>query len=108
MQQSPEQRADLGTPGPFCVAPVALQEGLYLTPYIQVYDFRVLASVDFLLVFNLARVNDIGKDLVKAGLSKRATSPYMPLARHPAFVQPLPALQFLDHRDQTLVVHIQG
>jgi hypothetical protein len=71
-------------------------EVLHLLPGLGVHDGRVFPLVKLLLVRNLARVQDVGQQMVQAGLAERLAATLVPLARLPALVPPAPSFQLPD------------
>src|SRR5207247_8034766 len=102
-QQSPGMVARHGDTAPAML----LQVRLHLLPYGRVDNGGMRAVVDFVLMFDLADVEDIGQQLVQAWLGERSPAPRSAFAAYPTLVDPATPLQFLDHRSQRLVLQIQ-
>src|SRR5207247_9321248 len=101
-QQSPGMVARHGDTAPAML----LQVHLHLLPYGRIDNGGMLAVVDFVLMLDLADVEDIGQQLVQACLGERSTAPRAALAAHPALVDPPTPLRSLHHRSQRLVLQV--
>ena len=94
-----EQGAELVPNRAAASAAVPLELSLHPLPELVAHDGLVFAFVDFILVFNLADVRDVGQKVPKAVLVKRLSAALRSLARGPALVAPATAFQFPDDRE---------
>src|SRR5437868_1418547 len=74
----------------------------------RVYEGGLLAGVNLVLVAYLPEVNDIGQQAVEVGARERLAAPQGAFACLPLLVDPAAPLQLLDHRQQRLVLEVQG
>ena len=88
MQQSLKDRAECV---PYCrtaSAALELELRLNLCPEFLWHDRLVLARMNFVLVFHLADVDDVGEQLLEARLVKRSSASHGAFSRGPALVAP--------------------
>src|SRR5262245_32137395 len=68
----------------------------------------MLAGIGFLLVPDLADVDDIAQQVMQAGLDERLTANLLALAARPLLGAPAAAVELLDDRQQALVLQVQS
>ena len=86
---------------------VLVQLLLHAGPRLVVDDSLVLTFVDLAAVFDPARVDDVGQQIVEAVLGEVLAARAAPGAGRPRFREPAAVIEFLHHRDQRPVFNVQ-
>src|SRR5262249_49324966 len=107
-QQALEQEAELVADRRPAAAAVAQQRRLHLPPRLGLDTRLVLAVVQLGPVLPLAGVGGVGQVVVQRRLRERPPAALLALARRPALGRPVAPPQLLHHRQQGLVLEVQG
>ena len=102
-EDSAEFVSDMGTAG----NAIAFQYGLHALPDFRRNNPGMFAIVDLGFVFDIPWVDDVGQQLVEAGLGEDFPAAFWTFASGPAFIQPATAFEFLNHGDQSLMLQVQ-
>src|SRR5690242_12009657 len=87
---------------------VAAQQRLYAPEGIGVDKRRLFAVMDFVFVAYFAGVENVGQEAIEAGLGEGPTAAWAAVAGLPLFAHPAAAGQLLHHRQECLVLQVQG
>jgi hypothetical protein len=86
---------------------VPVQLLLHMGPCLVIDDSLVLTLVDLAAIFDPARIDDVGQQVVEPVLSEAFAARSAPGAGGPRLRQPAAVIEFLDHRDQRPVFNIE-